>query len=312
MTPMTGPIGFYEPPPTDRELTPGIVRDVVREQFPELAVATVERMGDGWEHETYLVDDHVVFRFPRQAGGDDFEWEERLHTLVSSVIGDIVGVPRITRWGRPSAQFPYGFAGHELIPGVAANDPSVRLNPALAGDMGRVLARLHGIPADVAAAAGADTAELYKADLVAGLQQVRRWVNELPEIRRHAADPCTWLDRAPRAPDPYRGPPRFIHDDFQMEHVLVNPTTGRLSGIIDWGGGLGDPARDFNYVLLHGGWSFFQRAVDAYDLPLDAEFQERTLFSARLGALGWLADVIKRGGNPSRELAIVHRAFELD
>lgn len=97
-----------------------------------------------------------------------------------------------------------------------------------------------------------------------------------------------------------------------MEHVIVSPITGRLSGIIDWGGGLGDPARDFSYVLLHGGWSFFQRAVGAYDLPLDAEFAERTLFSARLGALGWLADAVKRGGSTSRDLAIVRRVFEIE
>ena len=95
---MGGSIGFYEPPPTDRDLTPKIVRDVVREQFPELAVATIEPLGEGWEHETYLVDDHVVFRFPRQAGGDYFEWEEGVHALVSSVIGDIAGIPRITRY----------------------------------------------------------------------------------------------------------------------------------------------------------------------------------------------------------------------
>lgn len=310
---MAQSIGFYEQPPTDRELTAEVVRDVVREQFPELAVATVERLGDGWEHEAYLVDDRVVFRFPRQAGGgDDFEWEEGVHALVSSVIGDIVGIPRITRWGRPSARFPYPFAGHDVIPGVDASDPRAPRNPALADDIGRVLTRLHAIPAEAAAAAGVDTAEADKADLAAGLVRVRRWIDELPEIRRHAPDPCTWLDRAPRAPDAYRGPPRFIHDDFQMEHVLVSRTTGRLSGIIDWGGGLGDPARDFSYVLLHGGWSFFQRAVEAYDLPLDAEFAERTLFSARLGALGWLADAVKRGGSLSREMPIVRRVFELE
>jgi aminoglycoside 2''-phosphotransferase len=306
-------IGFYEPPPTDRELTAKIVRDVVREQFPVLSVSTVEPLGEGWEHETYLVDDHVVFRFPLQAGGgDDFEFEEGVHALVSSVIGDIVGIPRITRWGRPSARFTYAFAGYELISGVAANDPSVRLNPALADDIGRVLARLHAIPVEAAAAAGVSTADLDKADLAAALEQPLRWVNEVPEIRHHVPDACRWLDSASRAPDLYGGPPRFIHDDFQMEHVLVGLTTGRLSGIIDWGGGFGDPARDFSYVLLHGGWSFFQRAVQAYDLPLDAEFAERTLFSARLGALGWLADAVKRGGGAPRHVAIVRRVFELE
>lgn len=256
----------------------------MREQFLDLAVATVERLGDGWEHETYLIDGRVAFRFPRQTGGsDDFEWKEGVHALVSSVIGDMVGIPRITRWGPPSTRFPYPFAGHELVPGVAANDPSVRLNPSLADDVGCVLARLHAIPAEAAAAVGVGTAAPAKADLAAGLERVRYWVNELPKIRRCIPDPCTWLDNAPRAPDAYRGPPRFIHDDFQMEHVLVSRATGRLSGIIDWRGGHGDPARDFSYVLLHGGWSFFRRAVAVYDLPLDAEFADRTLFSAHLG-----------------------------
>src|SRR5262245_55100083 len=154
---MTESVGFYKQPPTDRELTAAMVRDVVREQFAELAAASIEQMGDGWEHETYLVDEHIVFRFPRQAGGGDFfEFEEGVHALVSSVIGDIVGIPRITRWGRPSSMFPYPFAGHELVPGVPANNRSVRLNPALADDIGRVLARLHAIPAEVAAAAGVD------------------------------------------------------------------------------------------------------------------------------------------------------------
>jgi aminoglycoside phosphotransferase (APT) family kinase protein len=310
---MTGAIGFYEPPPIDRELTADIVRDVVREQFPELAVATVARLGDGWEHEAYLVDDRVVFRFPRRAGGGDgFEWQERLHALVASVIGDIVSIPRITRWGRPCARFPYPFAGHDVIPGVGANDPSAPMNPELADDIGRVLSRLHAIPADVAAVAGAGIADPGDVDLAAALLRLRRWVSEVPEIRDHAHDPCTWLDRVPRAPDAYRGMPRLIHGDFQMEHVLVSPTTGRLSGIIDWGPVLCDPASDFSYVLLHGGWSFFQRALDAYKLPLDAEFAERTLFSARLGALGWLADAVKRGGSTSRHLAIVRRVFELE
>jgi aminoglycoside phosphotransferase (APT) family kinase protein len=309
---MTGAIGFYEPPPIDRELTAEIVRDVVREQFPELAVATVERLGDGWENETYLVAGRVVFRFPRRADGGGFEWEERVHAFVASVIGHMVGIPRITRWGRPSARFPYPFAGHDVVPGIDANDPRAPRNPALADDIGRVLGRLHATPPEAAAAAGAFIATLADGDWAAALERVRRWVGEVPEIRGHAPGACAWLDAAPPAPDLYRGPPRFIHDDFQMEHVLVSPTTGRLTGIVDWGGGLGDPAADFSYVLLHGGWSFFQRALAAYDLPLDAEFAERTLFSARLGALGWLADAVKRGKSPSRELAIVRRVFELE
>lgn len=310
---MTESIYFFEDPPTDRELNAEIVRDVVREQFPELIAATVERLGEGWEHETYLVDDRVVFRFPRQAGGgDDFESEESMHALVSSVIGDMVGIPRITRWGQPSARFPYPFAGHDVIAGIPANDPLAPFKPMLADDIGRVLTRLHAISWDAASAAGAGIASPEKADLAVGLARVRYWVNTLPEIRRDCPGPCTWLDSVHRVPDPYTGPRRFIHDDFQMEHVLVSPTSGRLSGIIDWGGAFGDPMRDFSYVLLHGGWSFFQRSLAAYDLSLDAEFAERTRFSARLGALDWLGYTITHGGSTPRDLATVRRVFELE
>ncbi|HEX8245248.1 MAG TPA: aminoglycoside phosphotransferase family protein [Longimicrobium sp.] len=310
---MTGSIGFYEPQPTDRELTAEGVREVVREQFPELAVDTIRRLGDGWEHEAYLVDERVVFRFPRFADiGRGFHAEERRLALVSSVVGDVVGIPRITFWGKPSARFPHPFAGHELIPGVEANDPRAAVDPALADDLGRALARIHAIPADAAAAAGIDTSVVHRTDLPAAVQQVRSWVDQVPEIRELAPDPYAWLAEAPPPPRAYEGTPRFIHDDLQMEHVIVHPATGRLSGIIDWGGQLGDPARDFSYVLLHGGWSFLQRALDAYDLPLDADFAKRTLFSARLGALAWLADALKRGGKPSRELPIVRRVFELE
>ncbi len=310
---MMASVGFYEPPPTDRELTAEIARDVVREQFPELAADTIEPMGEGWENETYLVDGRVVFQFPRRAdGADGFEWEARVQALVASVIGDIVGIPRITRWGRPCAGFPHPFAGHDVIPGVGANDPSVAINPELADDIGRVLSRLHSVPADVAAAAGVGTVDPADVDLAAALLRLRRWVSEVPEIRDHAHDPCTWLDRVPRAPDAYGGTPRLIHGDFQMEHVLVSQTTGRLSGIIDWGPVLCDPAPEFSYVLLHGGWSFFQRALTAYDLPLDVEFTERTLFSARLGALDWLGYTLTHGGSTSRDLATLRRVFELE
>ena len=199
-----------------------------------------------------------------------------------------------------------------MIPGIDASDPRTPRDPALADDLGRALARIHAIPAEAAAAAGVDTSVVHATDLPAALRQIRSWVDQVPEVRALAPDACAWLDDAPPPPPPYGGPPRFIHDDLQMEHVIVDPATGRLSGIIDWGGQMGDPARDFSYVLLHGGWTFFHRALDAYAVPLDAACAERTLFSARLGALGWLADVVKRGGEPTRELAIARRVFTLD
>src|SRR6185437_3736027 len=69
-------LGFWEPGPTDYVVTPEIVRDILREQFPDLAAATIEPMDDGWEHQTFLVDVHLVFQFPRHVDGlGGFDWE---------------------------------------------------------------------------------------------------------------------------------------------------------------------------------------------------------------------------------------------
>jgi aminoglycoside phosphotransferase (APT) family kinase protein len=114
-------------------------------------------------------------------------------------------------------------------------------------------------------------------------------------------------------PRDHSGAPRFIHNDFSSEHIIISLTTGRLSGIIDWSGAaLGDAAQDFAYILLWRGWAFAQRAIGAYALPVDAAFNERTIFFARIRALGWLADAIKRGGSTAPLLDTVRRTFISD
>lgn len=301
-------MGFFDPPPSDRELNDDIVRDVVRDQFPPLAVQSVEYLGSGWENDAYLVNHHLVLRFPRYADvARGFEREDRLLTLVAAAAGASVGIPRITLWGKPSARFPHPFVGHDLIPGVAADDPSVPWAPELADDLGRALTRIHSIPAALA-----DDVDVVHVAVSCRepLDELRRQMHLVPEIGDIAPRGCAWLDAGPVVPADYVGPPRFIHNDFSADHIIVSRTTGRLSGIIDWSdAALGDPAQDFSYLLLCRGWSFLQRALDAYGLPLDAAFSERSIFLARVRALGWLADAIKRRGSTTPSLEIVRRVF---
>lgn len=87
----------------------------MRDQFPQLAVQSVEYLGCGWEHDAYLVDHHIVSRFPRYADVEyGFEPEQRVLSLVASAVGDSIGIPTITLWGEPSARFPHPFAGRSL------------------------------------------------------------------------------------------------------------------------------------------------------------------------------------------------------
>jgi aminoglycoside phosphotransferase (APT) family kinase protein len=53
---------------TDRELTNGVVRQLVDEQFPILRGAALGRLGEGWDAKTWLANDEWVLRFPKRRG----------------------------------------------------------------------------------------------------------------------------------------------------------------------------------------------------------------------------------------------------
>lgn len=72
----------------------------------------------------------------------------------------------------------------------------------------------------------------------------------------------------------------------------------------------GDPAHDFEFLLIARGGSFLTRVIDGYELPVDAAFVEHTVYFARVRALGWLADAVRRGPNIETDMALVHRTFE--
>ena len=57
-------------------------------------------------------------------------------------------------------------------------------------------------------------------------------------------------------------------------------------GIVDWSGArFADPARDLAAVLSWGGADFLERALAAYDAPLDPEVRIRVPYLARCCAI---------------------------
>ena len=143
---------------------------------------------------------------------------------------------------------------------------------SLAAELGRALARIHAVPLDAARAAGVGAVE--------------------------------W--------DDYAGTLRFLHGDLRHGNVIVDPATGRLSGVIDWGNAaLGDQALDFMMLVMWRGWQFMHRALAAYDLPTDDGFLDRVRRHAQMQSLQALADTVRRRADPAPHLAWVRNAFSL-
>jgi aminoglycoside phosphotransferase (APT) family kinase protein len=120
--------------------------------------------------------------------------------------------------------------------GIGADDPTAPSSDHLASDLGQALTRIHSIPVDLARQAG---------------------LTEPP-----------W--------DSYEGTPTFIHLDFRGNNILVDPDSGRLAGVIDWGNAaVGDPALDLMWLAVWRGWPFAQAVLKSYAHPVDAGFIER-------------------------------------
>ena len=99
-------------------------------------------------------------------------------------------------------------------------------------------------------------------------------------------------------PPPGRRQLVFSHNDLGIEHVLVDPETATVTGILDWtDAALVDPAYDFGLLLRDLGPAALDAALA--DCPADRvdEIGERAVFYARCSVLEDLA----WGDAPGRE-----------
>lgn len=323
-----------EPWKSDRELNEAGVRGALGDQFPELALRTIDYVGSGWDYDAYLVDRRLAVRFPRRAEvAERLDQEAAILRLVRSslecgrpvpefpmpeiatpespvpeIVRAEIAVPEIIMRGQGSTHFPHAFFGHVFIPGVAADDPAAHASTDLAVDLARALTLIHSITPESASAIGIgheeERCETRFRDTLDRVQQARG-------IRDFVPDAYAWLRGRPPVPRDYPGPPRFIHDDLSLRHILIDRGTGRLSGIIDWSdAALGDPALDFVSLVLWRGWDFTDSVIRLYRPALDDGFRDRLRFLARTLAVKWLADAIRwKRGDMEKHRSWVLSAF---
>lgn len=196
-----------ERPQSDRKLDELIALNAVREQLPWLECQSAKHLGSGWAADVYVLDDRFVARFPRN--GDVARWvdaDQAILGLVANSLASAMSVPKLIGRGTAGAYFPYDFLVCEFVPGIGADRLNTPVSDQLILDLGRALTRIHSVSVSAAVDAG---------------------------VRQYQYDN-------------YSGTLHFLHGDFSPDNIIVDPATGRLVGVIDWGNAaLGDPALDF-------------------------------------------------------------------
>ena len=245
----------------------------------------MDELGRGQDHVAYLTDGNTVVRV---ASGPDarprIEREARLLAFVAELTE--LPVPR------PTAVDPEaGSLSYERLPGVPlielGEDVRKRAAGPVAGELGGLLRTLHAIDPEQVR----DLVEVDNQPLDGWLADAARECEvaaaAIPERHRSA------VDQFLAAPPPPRGEELvFSHNDLGIEHVLVDPASLAVTGIIDWSdAAICDPAYDFGLILRDLGEDALAAARAAYG----AELGERVRFYARCALLEDLAYGITTG-----------------
>jgi aminoglycoside 2''-phosphotransferase len=295
----------------DRPLTLEIARHALQTCFPEIDSSELRHLGSGWEFDAFLTGDGWVFRFPRRAHcADLFTIEQPVHLLLARNLPPGVALPTVELIGRPPTGFPYRIAGHRYIPGVPADRIGPGLDPIATRDIGIALGAVHGIPEAAALAAGVGGMDVDEAGVVAWVERGLRLAFQLRGLDPVVDGALAWAMQIDLKLARYAGQPRLIHQDLSPDHLIVDPHTGRLTGIIDWTDAtLDDPARDFVGLVTSRGWGFAERVLRSYPHRLDLAFRERLEFKARLLSLIWLGEAREQGADVPKLTEWVRNAF---
>jgi aminoglycoside 2''-phosphotransferase len=279
----------------------------IRESNPDLIVSRVEVNPDAQVHEVVIVNRERVFRFPKSDWARaSLQQEQNLLDLIRDVVA--MPIPRFDQIEDDYGSYPY-------IPGLSLNRSLVRGQPGhvqdrLAWQLGVFLRQLHAIPMRVLRQRRIAVSETVRSrdDWLRLFEGVQRelfpWMvtHAREEVLRHfqpLLEDENWLR--------YR--PGFVHGDLVPPHILIDPETNQIVGIIDFSmAGVGDPAIDVATLLYHYGETFVMRMGRFH--PGMANLIDRARFWAGTLELQW-ALVGLRSGDPSWLMAHIGGARDI-
>jgi aminoglycoside phosphotransferase (APT) family kinase protein len=258
---------------------PKDVRAVIADYLPGHPAVSVQRCRQGLDNVAFRVDDELIVRFRREDPGA-VDREAALLAVVADVSPLPVPEPLIVDPAR-------GALAYRILPGVPLLElpiPSPDVVEGIAEALGGLLAALHAVsPERVSGLVEVDNDPLPQWLAEAATT----WPSVMPHVpaeRRPAVE--RWLADAP--PDTALRTV-FSHLDLGIEHVLVDPATWAVRGVIDWSdAAIGDPAYDVGLILRDLGPRGLAAALRGLGGG-DAATRDRAAFHARCGLIEDLA-----------------------
>ncbi|MDA3643143.1 aminoglycoside phosphotransferase family protein [Saccharopolyspora indica] len=265
---------------TKTEITAELIRDLLRDQHPDLADLPVELGARGWDNQLWRLGDDLAVRLPWATESADVLLRKE-HTWVPALAPQLpLPVPVPQRLGEPSGLFPRPWIVTTWVPGEPADRAPVTRIEDAAESLAAFLTALHRTAPEEAPTGRGRGGPL--AEAAGWVSEQLASATELGLVSDPDAVRAVWEDAL--AAPVWTGPARWLHGDLHPANVLTD--NGTICGVIDFGDlCAGDPAHDLSaaWILLpDGGAEHFHRS---YRPTADAAMLRRARGCAVIKAL---------------------------
>ncbi len=256
--------------------------NVIKRHNPKFETNKVEVFENGYDHYVLLINNKYAFRF-RRPGDHGLKDDEVAKFSQKFAALSPVPIQKFSPHIDPDTGIKY--QTYEFIPGISLTKElasSLKKEELLviAKDLGKFLTVLHAFPVKEAKAMNIeslisvrDYGEYFRAVIEKDKRLIRHFLTDAEwdwvvghlmgfyELTRTHDFNFT-----------------LTHSDLLAAHILVDENTHRLSGIIDFGPRIADPANDFKQFDIYGE-EFLSTVYDNYP-PVDKYFDKRRQFYA--------------------------------
>lgn len=231
-------------------------------------------LDEGWDFCVFEVDATWLFRFPkREESAARLRKEFRLLSDLKKWVS--LPVPDYQYFFESHEGSGWPFAGYKKIPGTPADLAEAIDWPTVARQLGLFLAELHIYPVERAERAGVPR---EKDSLVQWRDESLARLDGIADLPVDKQDLSIYLENDLPEHSHLR---RLVHTDLWAEHILIDPHTCGVSGIIDWGdAAIGDPAVDHAAVYAWRGEQGLGDVLTHYSGTFDPDIIGRARYLA--------------------------------
>jgi aminoglycoside 2''-phosphotransferase len=229
-------------------------RKLIEECFPQLQIRHSRQILTGWENLVLEVNREYIFRFPKYRDAEKRLRSEIafLPTLRRHLSTQVPDYEFIWKGGRKYSRW---FGGYRKISGVTVQSLPFRneWTRPLAAQIASFLKELHKIrfrSVQFKNIPRYSPEEWYRS-IRLQYRRVRRIVYPLLDARLRETSEEFWQNLLLEFRDSSFDP-MLIHGDLGTENILFDPSSVRLTGILDWGYmQISDPALEFAHLFMH-------------------------------------------------------------